>query len=117
MNKGVKTDLGSKEIFSRNFNRYLEASGKLGTDVARYVGVSSGTISDWKFGRAYPRMDKVQLIAEFFGIQKSDLVNDVTVVKEVISDEDQKVLDKFHQVPKEKREFVLSMIQAVIDTL
>ena len=117
MNKGVKTDLGSKEIFSRNFNRYLEASGKLGTDVARYVGVSSGTISDWKFGRAYPRMDKVQLIAEFFGIQKSDLVEDENITKETVSDEDQKVLDLFHKVPKEKREFVLSMIRVAIDNL
>ena len=117
MNKSVKTDLGNREIFSRNFKRYLENSGKKQNEVAIAIGVSSGTICDWTKGRSYPRMDKVQLLAEYFGINKSDLVENVNVVKESVSEEDQEVLDLFHKVPKEKREFVLSMIRAAADSL
>ncbi len=117
MNKSVKTDLGNQEIFSRNLKRYLENSGKKQKEVAAAIYVSTGTFCDWIKGRAYPRMDKVQLLADYFGINKSDLVEDVNVSTEAVSDEDQKVLDLFHKVPEEKREFVLSLIQATIDNL
>jgi transcriptional regulator with XRE-family HTH domain len=117
MNKSVKTDLGNKEVFSRNLLRLIKMSGKTQVEVAKYVKVSQGTISDWTKGRSYPRMDKLQLLSELFGVQKSDLVEDVNVPKDTVSKEDQEVLDLFHQVHKEKRELVLSMIRAAIDNL
>lgn len=117
MNKAQKDNSINLDVFTRNFKRHLALSGKRQVEVANAVGVSTGTITDWKKGRSYPRMDKIQLLAEFFGIQKSDLVEDVNVAKETVSNEDQEVLDWFHKVPKEKREFVLSMIRAASDNL
>lgn len=117
MNKAQKDNSINLDVFTRNFKRHLALSGKRQVEVANAVGVSTGTITDWKKGRSYPRMDKIQLLAEFFGIQKSDLVEDVNVAKETVSNEDQKVLDLFHKVPKERREFVLSLIQTLIDNL
>lgn len=112
MNKQVKSDLGNKEIFASNLNRYLAMSGKIQKEVAEAVGVTAATFCDWTKARAYPRMDKVQLLAEYFGVRKSDLVEDGNKV-----DADQEVLDLFHQVPEEKREFVLSMIRAAVNNL
>ena len=117
MNKAQKDNSINLDVFTRNFNRHLALSRKRQVEVANAVGVSTGTITDWKKGRSYPRMDKIQLLAEFFGIQKSDLVEDVNIAKETVSNEDQEVLDWFHKVPKEKREFVLSMIRAASDNL
>ena len=117
MNKSVKTDLGNQEIFSRNLKRYLENSGKTQREVANTIGVSYGTFCDWIKGRAYPRMDKVQLLANYFGINKSDLVEGENIKKDTVSEEDQEVLDLFHKVTKEKRELVLSMIRAAVDNL
>ena len=117
MNKPARTNLGNSEIFARNLKRYIDSSGKTQTEVAAAVGVSRGTVCDWVKCRAYPRMDKIQLLAEYFGVQKSDLVEDMNVVKEIVSEEDQKILDLFHSVPEEKREFVLSLIQATINNL
>ena len=117
MKKSIKTDLGNKEIFRRNLKRHLEISGKKKIEVARAIGVSSGNFSDWLNGRVYPRMDKIQALAEYFDIQMADLVDDVNIAKETVSDKDQEVLDLFHKVPKEKRELVLSMIRAATDNL
>ena len=117
MKNSIKTDLGNQEIFARNLKRYLDSSGKTQKEIADAISVSTGTFCDWIKGRTYPRMDKVQLLADYFGIQKSDLVEDTTVAKDAVSTDDQKVLDLFHKVPKEKREFVLSLIQATIDNL
>ncbi len=116
MNNTIKTDLGNKEVFSRNLKRHLDKSGKLQKEVAKAVGVSTGTFCDWIKGRAYPRMDKVQLLAEYFGIKMSDLVENENVRTETISDKEQLVLDLFHKVPDEKREFLIKMIQAAIDS-
>lgn len=115
MNKSIKTDLGNKEVFSRNLKRHLDKSGKLQKEVAKAVGVSTGTFCDWVKGRAYPRMDKVQLLAEYFGIMMSDLVENENVRTETISDKEQLILDLFHKIPDEKKEFVIKMIQAAID--
>ena len=112
MNKPVKEELGNKEIFATNLARCLKSSNKTQVELARAVGVSQGTVCDWLKGRAIARMDTIQLIAEYFGINKSDLIEVSNYEKE-----DQEVLDLFHRVPEEKREFVLSMIRAAIDNL
>ena len=114
MNKQIKCELGNKEIFAKNLNRYLGLSGKTQTEVAKFVNVSKGTFSDWTSGRAYPRMDKVQLLAQYFGIKMSDLVDDVNSNKK---EDDQEILDLFHKVPEDKREFVLSMIRSAVNNL
>ena len=116
MNKTARTDLGNQEIFSRNLKKYIVSSGEKQKNIAKAVGVSTGTFCDWVNLRAYPRMDKLQALADYFGIKKSDLVEDNTLEDEGAA-EDRKVLELFHQVPKEKREFVLSLIQTTIDNL
>lgn len=117
MNKEIETSLGNKEVFSRNLLRYLGTTDALQKDIAKIVGVSNGTFNDWVKGRCYPRMDKVQKLADYFGINKSDLIEDVNVSEKSISEQDQEILDLFHRVPKDKRAFVLSMIQSAIDNL
>jgi repressor LexA len=117
MNNSAKTDLGNPEIFARNLMRYLNLSEKTQKEVAAVINVSPGTFNDWIKCRVYPRMDKVQLLAEYFGIQVSDLVDDVNIAKDIVSDKDQEMLDLFHKVPEEKREFVLSLIRLTIEKL
>ncbi len=110
-----KTKLGNQEVFIRNFNRYLKKSGMKKVDVSRAIGVSTGLLSDWTKGRSYPRMDKIQKLADYFGIQKSDLVEDNNFAKDEISDKQQQVLDLFHQIPDDKKEFAIRMLEAIAD--
>ena len=112
MNNTIKTDLGNKEVFSRNLKRHLDKSGKLQKEVAKAVGVSTGTFCDWIKGRAYPRMDKVQMLAEFFGIKMSDLVENENVRTETVSDKEQFILDSFHKLSDDDKEFFIKMLEA-----
>lgn len=81
--------MDEKEIFSQNLRHYIKQSGKNQSMIAEEMGVSRGTFSDWVNGRVYPRMNKVEKLAEYFGINKSDLVeeksedNDYYLNKEV----------------------------------
>ncbi|MCL1951736.1 MAG: hypothetical protein FWF60_02790 [Oscillospiraceae bacterium] len=40
------------------------------------LGVAYTTFSDWYNGNKYPRIDKIEMMANYFGILKSDLVED-----------------------------------------
>lgn len=117
MKKIIKTDLGNKAVFSRNLSRCLRRSDKSQRELADAIGVHPATICDWLKERTYPRMDKVQLIAEFFGISKSELVEDSYVAKETVSGKEQKLLDLFHNVPEEHRDGLLDLIEVYAKNL
>ena len=65
-----------KWIFSQNLLRLLDISGKIQKEVADSIGVSPQTMNTWCRGIALPRMDKVQLLANYFGVKKSDLLEE-----------------------------------------
>lgn len=65
-----------KEIFSRNLNSYIDASGKTQLEIAKSINVSPQTFNTWVKGIAIPRMGKVQALADYFHINKSDLIEE-----------------------------------------
>lgn len=68
------SDLGNKEIFAKNLSYYMTINNKDRNDIARDLDLPYTTITSWCKGEFYPRIDKIQLLANYFGIQKSDLV-------------------------------------------
>ncbi len=85
-------DLGNKEIFAKNLNYYMNINKKDRNDVARDLDLPYTTITSWCKGEFYPRIDKIQLLANYFGIQKSDLVEEK-------SKEEIKVQTKYYMTP------------------
>lgn len=67
-----------KEIFSKNLKHYMSRSGKNTADLASDLSFPFSTVSDWVHGKKYPRMDKVQALADYFGIMKSHLTEEDT---------------------------------------
>lgn len=63
-----------KKVFVSNLLRCIEEKGVNKKTVADYLKISQGTVSDWCMYRSYPRMDKIQKLAEYFGCEKSDLI-------------------------------------------
>lgn len=50
------------------FEKLLNSSGLKAADVVRGTGLPSSLFSEWKRGKSNPKADKLQLIAEFFGV-------------------------------------------------
>ena len=63
-------------LFSKNLNYYLKREGKSQLDLAKHLGVSTSAVSAWCRGLKTPRMDKVDAMCEYFGIKRSDLMED-----------------------------------------
>lgn len=68
-----------RQVFADNLKHYIQEKGVTQKEVAEALNMSQGAFSDWMSLRRYPRMDAVQKLAEFFGIEKSDLVEDKSV--------------------------------------
>lgn len=65
-----------KEIFARNLVTNIQRNKKTQLDIAQYLQVSPAAVSAWCKGQKMPRMDKIERLANYFGIQKSDLIED-----------------------------------------
>lgn len=66
----------SKEVMAKNLKKYMNRAGKNQKDMADIVGVSTATFSDWINAKKYPRIDKIEIMADYFGILKSDLIEE-----------------------------------------
>ena len=76
------SDLGNKEIFSKNLRYYIDGSGKDRREIAIETGIPYSTLTEWVNGRKYPRIDKIEILANYFHILKSDLIEDKKNQKE-----------------------------------
>jgi repressor LexA len=85
------SDLGNKEVFSKNLKYYMEKYNKTRNDIAQITNIPYSTVSSWCNALYYPRIDKIEMLANYFNILKSDLVEDK------ISDNEQ--TNKFYMVP------------------
>jgi repressor LexA len=65
-------------VFGNNLAYYVERSGKSQRELADILGVASSTFNDWVKGRKYPRIDRIEMLANIFGILKSDLIEERT---------------------------------------
>lgn len=63
-----------RRLFTSNLNHYLALNGFSQADLARKMKVSTATAAKWCTGKAMPRIDKVQSICNWLGLEKSDLL-------------------------------------------
>ena len=65
-----------KEIFAFNLNRLMKKYGKQQSDIVSYMNTTASTVSDWCNAKKYPRVDKMQKLADYFGVLKSELTEE-----------------------------------------
>lgn len=70
------SNLGNKQIMANNIKKYMELSNKKRNEICEYLGIPYTTFSDWINAKTYPRIDKIEMLANYFGIEKSDLVEE-----------------------------------------
>lgn len=68
------SDLGNKQIMSENIQRLMDSRGIDRNKICADLGFKYTTFTDWVKGKTYPRIDKIEMMAQYFGVNKSDLV-------------------------------------------
>lgn len=70
------SELGNKEIMAANLQYYMEKNNLSRQDLCQALGIKYTTLTDWLKANTYPRIDKIELMANYFGISKADLVEE-----------------------------------------
>lgn len=64
----------NKEIFANNLSFYMEQKGVDRNTLCADLDLKYTTVRDWLKGITYPRIGKIELLANYFNINKSDLI-------------------------------------------
>jgi transcriptional regulator with XRE-family HTH domain len=86
----------AREIFVKNLRYLMDARGITQADICRVLDVSSATASDWCTGKKFPRIDKLQRLADLLGVRLSTLTSE----NGLEDYEDQQRLEALHQDPR-----------------
>ena len=97
------SDMENRAIFSANLKRYMEQTGKTRADICNALGFKYSTFTDWVNGNKYPRIDKIEMLANYFGIEKSDLIERKVPPSEKTEDDDlAEYLEELRRRPEAK---------------
>ena len=72
----MSTQLGNKKIMAKNIQYYMDLYNKTRNDICQDLGIKYTTFADWIKANTYPRIDKIELMANYFNIEKSDLIEE-----------------------------------------
>ena len=86
----------AREIFIKNLRYIMEKKGITQADICRELKIPSATISNWCTGQRYPRIDKMQQLADMLGVTYSTLTTEHGLKDYA----DQERLEALHQNPR-----------------
>ena len=69
-------NISIRKIFPIKLKYYMNLNGKKRNDLVQDLGFRYSTVRDWEKGLTIPRMDKVQMLADYFGCKNSDLIEE-----------------------------------------
>lgn len=79
-----------KMIFAENLRSLMQKHGEKQTDIAKLLGVSKSTVSEYCKGQQMPRMDKIEMLSVHYGVLKSELLEPQTVSGQASEDSSEK---------------------------
>lgn len=103
-----------REIFSSNLKYWLKSKGKDQVDIANVTGVSRAAVTSWCNGSKMPTMGKIQAIADYLNILKSDLLEEKNLQER--NELEDEFLKLFNQLTDKEKTILTKQIQAFIDS-
>lgn len=67
-------DIEARKILAQNLQYYLDKKGIDRNELCTALNLKYSTVSEWFQGNKYPRIDKIEMLANYFGVKKSDLI-------------------------------------------
>lgn len=107
----------NKEIMAKNIKKYMNRKGVSNQMVCEDLGIKYTTFIDWVKGNTYPRIGKIEMMANYFGCEKSDLIEDkekATVETGTLSEKQQKVVQMIMQIPEDRLDWVFRVLQTIL---
>ena len=106
--------MDNRNVFSRNLKYQMDLNNKSRQEVATALGISYFTITSWVNGSKYPRMDKVEKLANYFGCLKSDLIEEKkTTETDSLSKDTIELISRIKALPEDKVQLLLQVAKSI----
>lgn len=99
----------AKMILAENLRYYLEQKNLTQQDIANYMHCSNSTVSDWCSGKKYPRVDKMQRLADYLGVTMSQL----TSPRDILDDIDIAFYGDYKELDERDKETLRDMVRVM----
>lgn len=109
----------AKKIMAENIRRYMEKKGVTNQQLCDALNFKYTTFMDWIKGATYPRIGKVEAMANYFGCEKSDLIEDKTkrpIEDDGLTESQRKLIAFALTVPEGKADLVLSIMKTIVES-
>ena len=106
--------LENKKVMAKNILRYMSLKQKSRQEVCKDLGFSYSTFSEWVSGKKYPRIDKIEIMANYFGCEKSDLIEEKQPAESELSLKKREFIQKVENMTDaqiERLEQILALVE------
>lgn len=103
----MSTEL-ERQIMAKNIKRYMDIKNVTRPQICEELNIKYTTFTDWINATTYPRMGKIERMANYFGCEKSDLIEERSINHQT----------KAHRIPvygEVAAGIPLDMIEDIID--
>lgn len=102
--------------FAQNLKNIMQKRNKTQSDLVKDLSFRQATVSDWLNGKKYPRMDKVEKLANYLGVSINELlmqsVSEPPIPEIQLTDQEKSMIKKYRQLNadgKSRVDYVLNM--------
>jgi transcriptional regulator with XRE-family HTH domain len=107
----------NKQIMAQNIQRYMDQRGITRQQLCDALDIKYTTLRDWLKGITYPRIGKVEAMANYFGCEKSDLIEDKKeqpTANDGLSEKRKALMQFAMSVPEDKAEMILQVMKTIL---
>lgn len=108
----------NKRIMAQNIKRFMEEKGVTNQQICDDLGFKYTTFMDWIKAVTYPRIGKVEAMANYFGCEKSDLIEDKKekpIVDDGLSENKKILIDFAKSLPEDKAALALRLLKSIAE--
>lgn len=103
-------DSEQNKIFAQNLSKYVNECGKMQIEIAKELNFPIQTFNGWCKGVSIPSMDKVQKLADYFHVGKTDLLDAKPYQAFAFSDEEKAIVEKYRTLSEPEKQMLKRMI-------
>ncbi len=89
-----------KAVFANNLMQYMNQRGVDRNQLCDDLGFKYSTVSEWLSAKKYPRIDKIELLANYFDIQKSNLIERVAEESIILTTQEADLIRAYRAKPE-----------------
>ena len=107
------SDLGNKDVLAKNLQYYMNINNKTRNDICDDLGFKYSTFSDWINAKKYPRIDEIEIMANYFNIPKADLIEYKVTTETKTKDGDRERIERAREkMDDDDKEAMMKVLEA-----